>query len=222
LEILTRLQREILKSFVSLTDHDAFYLTGGTALSAFFLQHRRSRDLDFFTSSEELIPSFSQKLEAVLVKNKFKVSRLRGFQSFIEIDVNSAEEQTLVHFALDSPFRFEPPTFTDQISGLKIDSLIDMATNKLLALFGRAALRDFVDVYFLIREQFTKDQLLAKCRLKDPGFDLYWLGVAMEKVEEFEDDDADLHLVVRSIRMNDLREFYRFWRQEIQRVLGSG
>lgn len=34
----------------------AFYLTGGTALSAFYLEHRVSEDLDFFTDSEDTMP----------------------------------------------------------------------------------------------------------------------------------------------------------------------
>jgi len=49
LEILTNLQIEILKIVSNLPDKEAFYLTGGTALSAFFLKHRKSHDLDFFT-----------------------------------------------------------------------------------------------------------------------------------------------------------------------------
>jgi predicted nucleotidyltransferase component of viral defense system len=43
-------QREII---VELIKHnilkDDFFLTGGTALSVFYLHHRRSNDLDFFT-----------------------------------------------------------------------------------------------------------------------------------------------------------------------------
>ena len=31
-----------------------FYLTGGTALSEFYLQHRFSHDIDFFTEKEEV------------------------------------------------------------------------------------------------------------------------------------------------------------------------
>lgn len=65
MEILTNLQRKILVLFSNLPDKDAFYLTGGTALSAFFIKHRMSHDLDFFTIVEELILSFSQKLEAM-------------------------------------------------------------------------------------------------------------------------------------------------------------
>ena len=66
MEILTNLQRKILVLFSNLPDKDAFYLTGGTALSAFFIKHRMSLDLDFFTNVEELILPFSQKLEASL------------------------------------------------------------------------------------------------------------------------------------------------------------
>ena len=64
MEILTNLQKRILLCFSELPDQEAFYLTGGTALSTFFLKHRRSNDLDFFTNVEELLVPFSQKLEA--------------------------------------------------------------------------------------------------------------------------------------------------------------
>lgn len=221
MEILTDLQLKILKSFAGLTDQEAFYLTGGTALSAFFLQHRRSRDLDFFTATEEVISLFSRKLELSLTKEGLQVGRLRGLQSFVEITVNSDKEQTLIHFALDSPFRFEEPFLSEEIPGLKIDSLIDMATNKLLALFGRAALRDFIDVYFLCQERFKKDELLRKCSQKDAGFDLYWLGVAMEKIDEFTEDDTDMLLLNRTCPLEELKIFFRSWRQEISRALSS-
>ncbi len=145
MEILTGLQKKILNIFSALPDKGAFYLTGGTALSAFFLKHRKSHDLDFFTNIEELISPVSLKLEAYLKKHDLRVERLRGFHSFVELSVNSSEDSTIIHLALDSPFRFEQPTAFEEIPGLKVDSLTDIATNKLLALFGRAVLRDFID-----------------------------------------------------------------------------
>jgi len=81
LEILTELQKKVLLQFSELPDKEAFYLTGGTALSAIFLKHRRSNDLDFFTHIEELILPLSQKLEASMIKEGFKVERLRAFHS---------------------------------------------------------------------------------------------------------------------------------------------
>lgn len=222
MEILSNLQRKILKLFSVLLDKEAFYLTGGTALSAFFLKHRKSNDLDFFTNIEELISPFSQKLGAALKKEKLGVERLRGFHSFVELSVNSPEESTIIHLALDSPFRFEQPSDSEQIPGLKIDSLIDIATNKLLALFGRAVLRDFIDIYFLVNEHFSKNALIEKACQKDPGFDLYWLGVAMERINDFSDDSPDMHLLVMPCTMNELRKFFSVWREDIRKEIVSG
>ncbi|OGL38454.1 MAG: hypothetical protein A2042_08520 [Candidatus Schekmanbacteria bacterium GWA2_38_11] len=216
MEILTNLQKKILNLISSIPDKEAFYLTGGTALSAFFLKHRKSLDLDFFTNVEELIPSFSQKLESSLEKKIFTVERLRGFHSFVELSISSGKDSTIIHFALDSPFRFEQPTDSAEIPGLRIDSLIDIASNKVLALFGRAALRDFIDVYFLVKENFSKNKLLEKSRTKDPGFDLYWLGVAMERINDFSDDSQDMHLLTRSCTINELKDFFNIWRKEIR------
>ncbi len=204
-----------------LPDHDAFYLTGGTALSAFFLKHRRSNDLDFFTTVEELILPFSRKLESTCKRNTLKVERLRGFHSFVELSVNSGQDSTAIHFALDSPFRFENPFSAEEIPGIKIDSLTDIATNKLLALFGRAALRDFIDVFFLIKEHFSKKELMEKAVQKDPGFDLYWLGVAMGRISEFPDDAPDMHLLTRPCPMKELKEFFVNWKKEVTREISQ-
>lgn len=223
MEILTNLQKKILFLFSKIHDKEAFYLTGGTALSEFFLQHRRSNDLDFFTHVEELVLPFGQKLEESLRKEALKVERLRGFHSFMELSVSSENDSTVIHFALDSPFRFEQPSDLKEIPGIKIDSLIDISTNKLLALFGRAELRDFLDVYFLIKERYTKDELIEKSAQKDLGFDLYWLGVAMERIKEFSEDSPDLHLLTRPCTMRELHEFYSVWRKEIsEKITESG
>lgn len=215
MEILTNLQKKILLLFSQLPDKEAFYLTGGTALSAFFLKHRRSNDLDFFTNIEELILPISQKLETSLKKEVLTVERSRGFHSFVELSVSSSDESTVVHFALDSPYRFEQPSYSEEIPGIKVDSLIDMAANKLLALFGRAELRDFIDIYFLLKGHFSKTDLIAKAGQKDPGFDLYWFGVAMERINDFSDDSPDLHLLTHPCAMNELKELFSHWRKDI-------
>jgi hypothetical protein len=49
--ILTPIQSNFLIEFFHLTQE--FYLTGGTALSAFYLQHRFSEDLDLFTQDDQ-------------------------------------------------------------------------------------------------------------------------------------------------------------------------
>ena len=106
MEVLQKIQKDILACLKDLTDIGAFYLTGGTALSAFYLYHRKSNDLDFFTSIEELILPFSIKLEETLRKKGIEVERRRGFHSFVELFVSSHNASTVIHIALDSPFIF--------------------------------------------------------------------------------------------------------------------
>ncbi|MDI6883230.1 MAG: nucleotidyl transferase AbiEii/AbiGii toxin family protein [Patescibacteria group bacterium] len=55
--ILTLHQREILE-LISKEEYfiQRFYLAGGTALAEFYLKHRISEDLDFFTEEKEVNP----------------------------------------------------------------------------------------------------------------------------------------------------------------------
>ena len=50
--VLTEGQKAFLSHFGKSPLCKIFYLTGGTALAAFYLQHRFSDDLDFFTEEE--------------------------------------------------------------------------------------------------------------------------------------------------------------------------
>lgn len=222
MKVLSNIQEKILKLFKGLpTDKNNFYLTGGTALSAFYLYHRKSDDLDFFTTTPELIIPFSQALEDNLKKEGLKVKRLRKFQSFIELSVISSQERTVIHLSLDSPYRFQPLILSSKYPGLKIDSLIDIASNKTLALFGRATPRDFIDLYFLNKETFSQEKLIALAKKKDPGFDLYWFGVALERINSFSKETADMHLLLKPLKIKELKNFFRQWRKEIIKELGS-
>ena len=216
MKIISAVQEKILQNFGTIKDSDQFYLTGGTALAHFYLQHRQSNDLDFFTSIDDVIEPFSRQLEVYLQSKKFQCQRQRGLHSFVELVVTLDKESTLIHLALDSSFRFEPTTTFTAYPQLKVDSLVDIASNKLLALFGRATFRDFVDVYFLVQKgKFSKQQLLDGAQRKDPGFDLYWLAVAFERINTFADDSQEMLLLIEPISLKELQNFFNHWRQDI-------
>ena len=53
-------QREILMALLSeVMIGESFFLTGGTALSVFYLHHRRSEDIDLFTLSLQSLNEIS-------------------------------------------------------------------------------------------------------------------------------------------------------------------
>lgn len=220
MKIISNLQKTIILQFGKLLESKNFYLTGGTALSEFYLKHRKSNDLDFFTSEQEIIAPISFRLEEVLKLAGMSIQRRRGLHSFIELVVTKEDETIIIHLAQDSPFRFEEPKEFPEYPGIKVDSLVDIASNKLLCLFGRAELKDFIDVYFLIKKGFFKTQeLIEKAKLKDPGFDLYWLGVAFERIKRFKEDAPEMLLLIEPVRFQDLLIFFDQWRRDIAREL---
>jgi predicted nucleotidyltransferase component of viral defense system len=214
--MLSKIQRRILGIFPNISDNEYFYLTGGTALSYFYLKHRKSNDLDFFTTTEEIILPFSYRLEEILKEKGVIVQRQRGLHSFVELLVEEDGDKTIIHLAYDSPFRFENLKEFSEFPKLKVDSLINISVNKLLALFGRASLRDFIDIYFLIKKKMiTKEELLSKAKIKDPGFDVYWLGIALERINTFDKDSPDMLLLLEKIDFNEFIDFFNQWRKEI-------
>jgi len=220
LEVLSPLQKEVLSEFPKVSESDLFYLTGGTALANFYLQHRKSHDLDFFTDKEGIILPFSFRLEESLRNKGINVERLRGLHSFVELSLKKEQETTVIHIAQEAPFHFEAPKESSEYPGLKIDSLIDIASTKLLALFQRATLRDFIDVYFLIKEKyFTKEKLMDLAKEKDPGFDLYWLGVAIERINLFKADAPETLLLIKPCSLEELLVFFNGWKEEILKKL---
>jgi hypothetical protein len=181
---LTKGQLETLKAFRKLPDAERFYLTGGTALAEFYLGHRRSFDLDLFTAEQGLIVPFSRIAEARLPQMDFSVKIIRRLESFAELELECKKEKVRVQFAFDSPYRFAPPVETSLVL---VNDFQDLVVDKLLTFFGRAEPRDAVDLYFILEtEDFWElTKLAAK---KDSGFDLYWLALALEKVQDFPDE----------------------------------
>src|SRR3989338_7105778 len=104
LDILTRVQRAILQCVSAVPGQEQFYLTGGTALAYFYLQHRQSHDLDFFTTTEELITPWSHQLEAALHAQGMTTERRRGVASFVELVVRHGAAPTVGELAPGAGF----------------------------------------------------------------------------------------------------------------------
>ena len=185
--ILSPIQKEFLLFFSSLPDQERFYLTGGTALAAFYLGHRRSYDLDLFTSEENLVLPFSRNLEGKLKEKGWNGRVTKRFSSYVEFLVEKEGQQLRIDLAQDSPYRLEEVNLSE--FGVYINSYKDIAAEKVLAYYGRWEPRDAVDLYFLMRKENVYD-LLSWAKEKDPGFDLYWFAIALQRIEDFPDEAA--------------------------------
>ena len=210
--IITDLQREILHIFSKIPDSKIFYLTGGTALAEFYLAHRKSFDLDIFTTEKGIIVPFSYAFEEE-IKKRFFLKVIRRFETFVEFEVLEKEKSTRIQLALDSPFRFEKPLDSD--IGVKVNDYKDLIIDKLLAFFGRAEPRDAIDLFFILK---TEDlwELIELAKQKDSGFDIYWLAVALHKVKEYPDDINDLPVeMIKEISIKELKNLFLNLSREI-------
>lgn len=181
-QILTPFHQELLKRFAASAVGRHFFLTGGTALSAFYLHHRLSEDLDLFTEAPNTVPLVLPVLQQMAKDLKTPLRISREFPTFIEAFFGPHHgEMIKMDFAQDSPFRLKGLEETSV--GIRIDNSTDIACNKLSALYGRAEAKDFIDVFFIAQKLFSFDELLAHAKHKHGGLENYWLAIAMQRVE---------------------------------------
>ena len=140
--ILTTAQISLLEEFVKSDLSNAFRLTGGTALSAFYLEHRLSEDLDFF--SQEKIPFY---LPEGFLKSLSFVDVINHTRLF---DRNIFNLRLKDGTALKTEFTYYPLKNIEAavtIDGLHVDGFLDLTVNKLCAMADRSDAKDYIDIY---------------------------------------------------------------------------
>ena len=207
MKVLNKEQENFIKIFAQVKYSDKFYLTGGTALSEYYLQHRLSDDMDLFTSVDGMINKFSDNFMKEFEKEKYKIKLLRSHSTFKEFVIEK-KLPLRIHLAQDSPFRFEPPIKTQE--NIFVDSLIDLATNKLLTIFGRYEIRDYVDIFFIVKEKkYDMPTLVQKSKEKDPGLDEYYLSLSFNKIRELiEKKYLERVILLKKIEPEELENFF--------------
>ncbi len=178
----------------------------------FYLGHRYSDDLDFFTEDPQAVLRVPGILKGLAGELGVEISFTRTLEHFLECFlVSEAGERLEMDFALDSPFRLEAKVFRQEI-GLWTDNALDMSCNKLSALFDRAEPKDFVDVYFIHHELFPLDELLPKAKQKHVGLDNYWLAQAFSRA-------TGIKMLPRMIKPVTSEQLSEFFTKQIPRLM---
>jgi len=203
--IITAKQRLVLKGLgKSGYFRDNFYFTGGTALSHYYLQHRYSDDLDFFS-----LEKFENEVIFALMSDLSRKLKFKFDSKFNEVvyifNLKFPDGETLkIDFGY-YPYKLIEDGGKNEMN-IKVDSLRDIATNKLLTASQRNDVKDFVDLYFLMQEKYTIWDLIygveAKFRLEQ---DTVLLGEYLLKVEDFE----FLPRMVKPLKLSVLKNFFR-------------
>jgi hypothetical protein len=137
------------------------------------------------------------------------VSRLQGSGEFRRLLIHGQGEDLLVDLAIESSPGMHPvasaagPTFAPE----------ELAGRKLIALFDRAAARDFVDVFALSRT-FGKPALLSQAAMIDLGFNTQVLAGMFDHLDAY--SDADIFLDPQITDIHVVRAFFAEWAAELR------
>ena len=196
--MLSGLQRRVTEIVAGLPEASDFVLAGGGALIARGDVARLTRDLDFFTIDPALVDLLLPVLEDALRAAGWVVVEETVATGFARLVVDDGVERTGVDLAADARLLpAEPSQF-----GLLL-SAEELAVDKVLAIFGRAEARDFIDLAAL-EPRFGLDHLCRLAVEKDVGFRqsvfLEMLGrFGRLPRDEFDVDDDTFQAIVRSV-----------------------
>jgi hypothetical protein len=169
-------------------------LDGGTALSAYYLHHRESEDLDFFADPGLDPVRFGEAVCAVAAEAGVEMSQAgpqsAGMTTYQARDPDHPELSVKLQFAVQSPFKLAP--LEDAEEGIRVGSFRDICAGKLHAACDRLAYRDFYDVHVILThgerdvdEHVILDRfrpLLADLLESDPGLNPSAVGQGLSRV----------------------------------------
>lgn len=173
--ILTEIQFDLLIAlFESGLGNMDYYFTGGSALAEYYLQHRHSDDLDFFTRAERPFEEDFKELRDILTARGLQIPSEDVGTEFARFFVRGGKQDAgplKIEFARDVPAMMSPAQTHGQVV---VDSFEDIAVNKICAILNREPpeSKDFVDLLFIVENsEYTIDYLLMRAKEKEAAFD---------------------------------------------------
>ncbi len=171
---LTALQRELLASLFA-RDQRTF-LTGGAALAGFHLGHRSTDDLDLFAFPGVDLDDIERAFAASAAACGGRVRAMQAYPDFRRLLVERGEESCKIDLVVDRAPAIEREKLV--VSQVRLDSMREIAANKISALVARSEIRDLVDLRALLAAGIDLERACDDALIKDAGADpatLAWL-----------------------------------------------
>ncbi len=184
--ILTSYQTIFLRQFFSTSFSTPFFLTGGTALSAFYLAHRESRDLVLFSLQTFDVLEMKITLQTIATSMEANLETKISSPAYHELYLTNKNQgwRQRIDLVQDQPKRFGT---IETIEGVRVDALENIATNKILTILGRLEPKDYVDLYtILTKTDLTFDYLFPLAKEKDTGLNEFTFANIIASVGQLE------------------------------------
>ena len=174
----TPLQADLLVAFFALEQR--FFLTGGAALAGFYLGHRSTEDLDLFGGPGLDLGEAVRQLEAAARQCGATLAALRTSPDFRRLLASRGDERCVVDLVVDRA----PMVDTDKalFGAVRVDTLREIAANKICALLGRSEPKDLVDLQALLGGGANLARALVDAEHKDAGVDPATLAWVLDQL----------------------------------------
>jgi hypothetical protein len=218
-------QREVLSGLSRNEEiSDFFFLTGGTALAAFYLFHRVSEDLDLFSKEKTDLADIDFWISKTWPGETVPIRRSRGFLSVLIRDV----KVDIVYDQLAAPGNRKRADLGEGLS-IAVDTIENIASNKLTTLVSRTEPKDFIDFYF-IRRRFPRlemSEIYRGARAKDVQFDdpasaAYQIELAVEDLHRINRGGSEVKMVPPLLVSVDWADFWRVFTDLAEWIYGRG
>jgi predicted nucleotidyltransferase component of viral defense system len=200
-DILSDLQWEFLSFFFA--GAPPFFLTGGTALSAFYLHHRYSEDLDLFTLDGDAFDRVPLYVTDAAKNIAAAVASLQTAPQFRRYRFARGVDSVIVDFVREVVPQVSETKNT--FDGIMVDTLEDIAANKVCTVISRAEIKDYIDLYFLARAGYPLENYIQVAQRKDAGISRAMLAYLLSEFKLSKIPD----FMIADISLEDVREYFR-------------
>lgn len=191
------LNKKNLAVFERLSRFKEFYLAGGTAL-ALRINHRRSADFDLF-SIKKISKSLLDKVKKVFADKKMIVSVNNPDELTVFID---GIKTSFIHYHF--PLLYKSRTF----KGVQIANVEDIAAMKAYAIGRRETYKDYVDLYFILKEEISPLENIVKTAEKKFKGE-FNARLFLEQLVYLEDvKDTEIIFLKEKITKESLKKFF--------------
>lgn len=143
-----------------------FYLTGGTALSRYYLQHRYSDDLDLFVNNASEFKGLVSRIERKMQLEDIKFNVITRGEDFVRMEAFDANDTRLIVDLVNDRV-LHIGDFVESVQLGRVDNVMNILSNKISAL-PRLEIKDFVDVAFIaIKYRFNWESIVKDAMQKD-------------------------------------------------------
>jgi hypothetical protein len=164
---LTHLKKDFLLTFYS--ENQDFFVSGGTALGVFYLDHRRSYDIDLFTLEAKEWHRIENQLRAVAEAIGASVEFISRSPEFVRCKLERSQEFELLDLVVERVPQIDSEK--NRFGAIRVDTLHEIGVNKICTLVSRGEQKDIIDLYFLKKHGFDVFEHFSEAQRKEGGLD---------------------------------------------------